>query len=194
LISSTEWAALIAAGGAVLGAAAGGSVTYFVTSRQIRSTEAEGERQRAHDRDERENDRAHELRLAREEREQQRKHDAYVTLTGHTIWVQKRTEWRLGNLGIRGVIPEPIEPDSNEFIVATASLTLSNQATDMLMEITQRMDRFGDLADSLDATTLTELDKLKLLKLAGDVQEAVRGLLMQLRSELNLIVDQYLDD
>jgi hypothetical protein len=45
-VTSAEWAPIAAAGGAVLGAAVAGVITYFVTTRQMQSAKEEGRLQR----------------------------------------------------------------------------------------------------------------------------------------------------
>ena len=132
-------------------------------------------------------DRSHELQLAREQREQGRKIDAYRTLTGHTIWVQKRAEWRLGTLGAGPELPEPIEPESDEFIVALSSLVVSEAASTALFEIDRTMNEFGDFADALASrkTLLSAEEKEALVVGAGAVHHAAFTLREQLRAELS---------
>lgn len=85
-VSSTTailWAAVIAGGAGVSGAIAGAVATFRATARAVTGAREEGARQRSH-----------ELDMAREDRQFQRRADAYVTVTQHVVWIVAYAAWR----------------------------------------------------------------------------------------------------
>lgn len=152
-VTPSEWSAIIAGGAALVGAAMGSVATFLVTDRQVRSAEREGSRQRTYDEGERRKQREHELALAREEREQQRKRDAYLAVMQHLTWGQQYTRWRLGELRWRFSPPatEPVVPDLRGESEAIAALFTSETAADMVVEFNRRLFDFSRKAEAYEA-------------------------------------------
>ncbi|HEX4434613.1 MAG TPA: hypothetical protein VH012_07280 [Acidimicrobiales bacterium] len=84
----TEWAALIAAGAALIGSAGSAFATYKVTARSVRAAQVEGDAARTYDAKQRDLDREHERTLHSQDRAYDRKADACVAVTTSISWMQ----------------------------------------------------------------------------------------------------------
>lgn len=131
-VTPTEWAAIIAAGGAILGAAVGGIVagvvTYKTTARQVTSSEGEGDKQRNHDARQRELDRIHEGSLRALDRRYDRRADASLVVTRHVLWIGDYSTWQkrmlIGYVGDTPLEPPPRPAGLDEASNALAALFL----------------------------------------------------------------------
>jgi hypothetical protein len=168
--SSTEWSAIVATGGAILGAGVGGTITYLVTGRQIRSTET----------------------LAREERTQQRKLEAYRMLTATTMFSQKHMDWTMDLL--RSIpSPEPVAPTTTNEIMAHTSLIMSDDVSRIITKM-HGIDKKFSATIGIVADAPNEETRQAAVQRASDVvaefTECAFRLRKQLRSELNLPHDE----
>ena len=139
--------ALLTAGGAAVGALVGGFVAYMATRRQVTAMETEGERQRTATAAERAADRAHELALAREEREQQRKQDAYVHLMSYVIWVTEFVQARWVSLQVKVDTAAKAEyPKIDDSLRSLAVLMASEPVGKTLSILTNQLFAFSQAA------------------------------------------------
>jgi hypothetical protein len=177
------WSALIGVGGVLVG----GLITYAVTARAVKATKDEGAAQRTHDADQRELDRSHELQLAREEREQGRKADAYLKIV---TYMHRSIEWArviVNALNEGDYSKLPNVPSAEEGLIASAAgqLYLSPEASGPLEAYDQARNRFRQVVQPDYATSMG--------KIAKDANESFEAMvarsdvvLSQLRSELSL--------
>jgi hypothetical protein len=175
--------ALIGVGGVLVG----GFITYGVTARTVKATTSEGAAQRDQDAAQRELDRSHELQLAREEREQARKADAYLKIV---TYVSRSIEWARTivnalNEGDYSKIPKV--PSAEEGIIASAAgqLYLSAKAAELLNAYDEAKDRFGQAihpgnGSSMGKIALDANEWFDAMTARSDI------VLSQLRSELSL--------
>jgi len=182
-VTPSEWSAIIAGAAALVGAAMGSVATFLVTARQVRSAEREGGRQRTFDEGERQKQREHELGMAREEREQQRKRDAYLAVMQHLTWGQQYTRWRLTELKWRLSPPakEPDAPDLRGESEAIAALFTSERAADMVVEFNKRLFDFSRKAEAYEAA-LPGMERPAKLGEAKDASELVFSYAVELRA------------
>jgi hypothetical protein len=139
--SAIEWSAIIGAGGGVLGALAGGGITYAVTRRQVSTMETQGALERQHIATERSLDRKHELDLARRERDQQRRADASLAVTSYMLaagsWVL-RTAAKIDTADM----PEPPDRTERDNARALAAIFLPSEAFNGVSQLETAIDQF----------------------------------------------------
>jgi hypothetical protein len=171
------WSALIAGAAALAATVLTAVITFRITNRQVASSERLGALQRQH-----------ELDLAREERHQQRKQDAYVAVAAHVVWSVRFMDWRVMKQKVRldPPVEPPMAPDSENQILSV--LVLSKKASDMLVDLNHRFDEFGSAANMYENGGLTGNDAAEALRKQSEAHQvaakAALELTDQLRAEL----------
>lgn len=135
-------AGLVGGGSAVLAAGLATVGTYKVTDRSVKEAKAEGDRQRQADEKERQLDRQHAWDLAAEERQQQRRRDAYVAIQTYvTGWINT-AQWRIRPYETDPPTPAPETTLLEAETIATAELQASEQVIEALTDFTKKTQLF----------------------------------------------------
>jgi hypothetical protein len=177
-LNPTEWAALIAAAAAIGGGVLGGAISYKVTDRQVASAESLARCQRAH-----------ELQMAREDRDQRRKSDACITVLTFILQTFNWVQWMRQKATYKPelVDPEPsikVSRDANAIALlylSTASIdvvqTFNKEVRDVLAAIQWKTKTKLNLDKALESLRLLEADQpysdTTLAKIASESKDVI---------------------
>lgn len=183
-ITSTEWAALIAVGGTVAGAAVGGYITLRVAQNQAIAAAGEGNRQRAHDAEQRRLDRDHEIRL----RDQERKQTVYVDL--FRLIIQMTSYAR----GVRDHVDE--KPDSllppaeiSKESLFAAGAVISTALSKEISEMARLQKRLIEEWRLYEGTPNLEL-RQRVMDTADEIDRVSTRAIVTLRDELGALEER----
>jgi hypothetical protein len=168
-------AGIVGGGSAILAAGLAAVATYKVTDRQVKSAVAVSEAQRAH-----------ELRMAKDERQQARRAEAYLLVVAFMDTSDRWTSWGYFDLLNPGSLAQPTLPEPDDQLRArqAATLFLSDEARDLF-------DRYMDASlEFMRIRRICDSDRsegaVSNLRISYEaIQSASKVMIDRLRAELD---------
>ena len=193
--TETEWVALISVAGTLASGALGSYVTFHITKRSITANVVEGKKQREHDSSERDLDRQHEAQLASQNREQERRQNAYVSIQSVVHSVDRYAMEHM--VGLRGLevdqSPFPSIPPETEALAQLVASDAIVEGMDLLdKKINELQVAIGDArfwrmeaeAGRPDAKDAFHKVNVRVREVAKGTHDAAEAVHATLRREL----------